>query len=489
MQHVARSRLRISLALAGLVAALALTSISIWGITARSKGGATKGASEPTATTPTEPSFDVLTQVTRLNETVGSPARTPSATVQAVRKALAAGDVAAARGDWPIAQLYWLNAITRSPGELEPLRHYVQAVLNRGDATNTDLDRLNSTLELASYQVDPDDLPRLLEWMNQVETRRAQLNEREREAEGIDISEAEDSLIRLMAIEMTPATDLKESERVSRVVDELTETRRILDEAGRDDLADECRMLQHRWERYGRVLSTCRFIDECLTKLETLDPTSQTAVVMVQAAENALTGFWGEPLDDLPRDLQARVLGSPDGAIGYAQRIQDQVETISAARSQPILARIKEIAARTTPDDLPKWQDHIEQRQADLREINNLLVQISSRPLMEAAQKEQETVAQQIQEYRQKQFDAYQQWAVNCLAAAFNDWNANKKKYWNMLVDNNVHQIDESLLSPPVARLYQDIAGKVLGKFSADLFVKYHIVTSKPNMKQKLENF
>lgn len=247
MQHVTRSRFRISLALAGLVAVLALTSISIWGITAWSKGGATKGASEPTATTPTEPSFDVLTQVTRLNETVGSPARTPSAAVQAVRKALAAGDMAASRGDWPIAQLYWLNAITRSPGELEPLRHYVQAVLNRGDATNTDLDRLNSTLELASYQVDPDDLPRLLEWMNQVETRRTQLNEREREDEEIDISETEDLLVHLMSIEMTPATDLKESERVSRVVDELTETRRILDEAGRDNLADECRMLQHRF--------------------------------------------------------------------------------------------------------------------------------------------------------------------------------------------------------------------------------------------------
>ena len=243
-------------------------------------------------------------QIDELKRLVRQVVRMPMRAGCRTRDRLGAGGDS--QGAMELGEIYLVNSITNAPGDVGCLTDYATIVLERSDPPLGAIDRLSSMLQLAAYQVDPDDVSTVSSLIDKAEQARRRILESHAgggQAAGGDsrsdwtrLSHVDPNLWRDQA---SLSAHLQGLEFISK-----------LDEQGDPpaDLKSKAVGEFLRWTDVSQALKQCSYIDNCLARLRKgEDLSSQRAVAIVQAAENATPAFWGLNAESLPAELAKKI--------------------------------------------------------------------------------------------------------------------------------------------------------------------------------------
>lgn len=407
-------------------------------------------------------------EVEELNRTVRQLARAPANAPDA-RRAIGLAREAIGKGQWDLGQIYLANAITNSPRDLDCIREYASVVLERDGAPIDAVDRLSSMLQLAAYQVDSaqvQEVSSLIERAEQV--RKRLLGSQVASAGNADF----DPRAEWDRLATAPPDLWKDPAGLSARLQALEDFMSRLDEHA--DRSPEIRAKAvsefRRWTEVSQAVRQCGYVEQCLRRLQDgEDLASQRAVAVVQAAENALPAFWGLDARQFPAELRATI-------DRYPQTIQDLVGRIGKARSGPVLDQIRQALAGDVAEERP-WQDKCQKIEGQIQRAQHLVVQLSSADAMKEAQGLIEERTKLLRKLRNKQFSDYQQWVINRCSMTFEHYmtynlGLSEGDARQVFRENKLGEIDQSLLSPEVARAFNDILGKLIGEMGPRALVR-----------------
>jgi hypothetical protein len=426
-------------------------------------------------------------QIRELSRAVNRIARSP-ADSQDAERAVARGRDAIQQGRWELGQLYFVNAATNAPRDLGHLTAYASAILGKDGAPIDALDRLSSVLQLAAYQVDSGDVPGVLALIEMVE--QARKRTLTADGGGEKQSGARDLVGQWERLSKADAGLWKDTSRLASHVKALEDLISAADEQDdaptglRTKAADELL----RWSEIAQTVKQCGYIDACLDRLrQGEDPSSQRAVAIIQAAENALPGFWGVSPSALPAGLKAKV-------DGYPERIQALVREIGNARSAAVLKQVRDgLDGEATRTEGQSWQEKCLAIENQLKGAQRLVVQLISADALAEAQKLVEKRTEDLKRCRNNQYYEYQSWVIKKCDAAFRSYmvyrlglsEADARKVFK---EHALAEVDQSLLSPEVSRVFNDVLGKLMAELGPEA-----LVTSEKEMgtttKKRLEDF
>lgn len=425
-------------------------------------------------------------EVSELRRAVNLLARLP-ANSQDAQASVDLGSEAIRRGRWDLGQLYFVNAVTNAPRHVGHLDAFATAVLGKGDAPLDALERLSSVLQLAAYQVDSGDVPAVLALIERVEQARKRTLERDADGKGpkkeVDLPGQLERLAKVDPdIWKKPhqlAAQLKALEGFVTDLDEL--------EPPQPELAAKAAAEFVRWSEIAQAAKQCAFIDGCLERIgKGEDLSTQRAVAVVQAAENALPTFWGLSPSVLPADLRAKV-------DGYPCRIQSLVEEIGRSRSASVLKQIHAgLAGDANKGPGKKWQDKCKEIEEQLKKAQELAMQLSSTAAMSEAQKCIKERSDELRRCRNNQYYEYQKKVIEMCDGAFKECQRSifnsEKNARDIFSRHFLARIDQSLLSPEVSRIFNDVLGKLTGQMGPGALVNTEREMG-TSAKMKLEDF
>lgn len=397
-------------------------------------------------------------------------------------------EMARSKNESELARFYLMNAVARQPGNISLLARLADWTAGQEGAGLEELDRVQSVLQLAAYQVDPGEIPRVLELVDKIDAAK------QGAIEGPGEIEPRDPGREWQELRQRAPGSVMDADAVAGYIEQLRGFAEGLagavTEADREREEEVARELS-RWGRIARVAGQCRYVDNCLAKLgEGADLSSQKSVSIVQAAENALPGFWGEDLAGFPEELISRI-------DSYPGTIQAKVAEIGAARSRPILAEIEAIAAKSLGEDEP-WEAWCKFREGQIKDVQSLMVQVSSQDGLQQAQSHLEKMGMALRKLRSGQHNKYQRWALETVKGAFDSYQGFRPSLNNLaftsedaekiLDETPLLQVDQSLLSPEVSRMYNDVIQKLFDTFSPEQLVAWEKKIGE-SAKKKLEDF
>ena len=425
-------------------------------------------------------------QIDELNRVINRLAKMP-ANAQDANTAIAMGKEAIRKGQWEVGQLYLVNAVTNSPRNLANLTEYTNTVLDGKDVPLDAIDRLSSVLQIAAYQVDSGDVASVMTLIERVE----QSRKRSLVNEGVTgPKQGTDLLTQWERISQVDPNIWKDLPKLSAHIKTLEDFLSTLDEQ-EDPLPELSTKVATELSRLSEVAQAakqCGYIDACLERLKKGgDLTSQRSVAIIQAAENALPSFWGLNLSALPPELKVKF-------DGYPERIQSLVKEIGNARSATILGQIRDILSVDASGGADRrWQAKCEIFDKQLKEAQSLAAQLTSTDALMEAQKLMEKRSSDLRRCRNDQYYEYQKWVIGRGEEAFQRFmgyrfGLSEGDARKVFSDAKLAEVDQSLLTPEVARIFND----VLGKLMAELGPEALVATEKgmgTTIKKKLEDF
>ena len=254
------------------------------------------------------------------------------------------------------------------------------------------------------------------------------------------------------------------------------------------------------------------YCESCLTRLRELDGAGRSdtelAVSVAQAAETAAAGLWG--LDPARLDPAVRERGD-----GLPDRIAGAAAKIAAARSGPHLeaARVALTRARTAApparDDAGPLTERIEHVTRQFEIARDRLSRVTDDGMTDAAGAVLAGFADLLAEVRRERVDAYNSWAVQRVRRAYydleyeqgswNEGNVSERDARKVFIgkgrgkeeDNRGHlaEVDQTLLTPEVARIYNDVVGQLVAEMSPGAVVASETEMADPDWKRHLDEF
>jgi hypothetical protein len=400
-------------------------------------------------------------EIAELRRVVNRLARLPADGGDA-EASVSMGREAIREGRWELGQLYFMNAATNAPRHFGHLDAFATAVLEKGDVPLDALERLSSVLQLAAYQVDSGDVPAVLSLIEKGErSRKASLERNVNPDKGGDDLSGE-----WRGLKGVDPAIWREPSRLAAHLKALEEFISDLEE--REDavpaLKSEATVELVRWSMVAQAAKQCAFVDGCLARLDKgADLSTQRAVALVQAAENAIPALWGIEGSALPPELRVKI-------DEYPGRIETLAKEIGHARSVSVLVKIRDLLAggASEPADL-KWQDKCSKIEGQLKEVQKIAAQLPSTDAILEAQKLIEDRSSKLRDYRNKQYFAYQKWVIDSCDGAFKEYmtytlDPNDEAAQGIIDRYSLTKVDQSLLSPEVTRIFNDVLGKLIGK-------------------------
>jgi hypothetical protein len=253
-----------------------------------------------------------------------------------------------------------------------------------------------------------------------------------------------------------------------------------------------------------QAIQKIKFIEICLAKLNNEKKSnrlnSDFCVSLIQAAEATLPTLYGLTIEDsrMPTEIKIKINELPTQCKLF-------VNEISKVRSLVVFEQIKDLvkegklidpAAKNAQDGYvyPKWQDSALAIEKVLKKIQTKLAEISSSEVVENAALEISFLQEKLNAIRRSQYREYQLNALSCLREAFVFYNSYKwtnlgdVKAFTALKENNIYHIDLALISPDVARCYNDIVPKLLAQMYPARLPEWYSLCS-TETKWKLEDF
>lgn len=366
--------------------------------------------------------------------------------------------------DLPLARLYCMNAINHSPTQKKYFERLVE-VANRSNLnTAGDWEQIRAALEIGLYQVSAEDVLELRKLLAGVLIQIGRLEEDEHLAQLAQIKEqTEDALSTLRQGEL--CLDRVLARTGSARLQLLRERDRIIQELDKGVLSDgDASWVEHEDLATRTLMEYCeyvRVIDEYLSKAEAYlkgDCTNMGSVsVLVHMASQVLGQAWAIDVNSLPKDFVADLHD-------YARRIEDLELKFNRAKSQPAIDAIKSLLAKMEVLQVASpYQRKIEAIELGMAAIVTHMSQVYD----SAARVELENALRQITNKlglcRQAQYKAYQEWAIERCDAGmkrYKEWMRVDIVDAEEVINNYLIEIDSTLLTPDVGRLYQDVLGK-----------------------------
>jgi hypothetical protein len=418
------------------------------------------------------------------------------------------GQEAIRKGNLQMGELYLINAVTNAPRDVELLTNYTDTLVGRNDAVPaTSLERLTSLLELASYQVDPASIPAVVSLLEKARARLAEVQKQAAEAEvSSEAKDTEPLAERWKALAAVETSDFwndsAQLEAHLRALQSLIDELAVSNDPANAKLQETVQAQLARWAETAQALRLSKYVDSCLAKLDGKQVAigSEAAVSIVQAAENSLPGFWGVDLSKLPESLRTKVVGYPDA-------VKQKVNTIADARSAPILAEIRNLVSSANDQAISALAKHPQKSPFPGKEMEKVCnssqqlikaaqqkaIRITSEAAVTQAQAEIEKLTDTLSKLRQEQYRRYQVAVIDKCDAAFRAYN----EYWTVdkaearkeFMKQGFATVDQSVLSPEVGRLFNDVLNKLMPRMKPEDLVKSEEEMSKVEGKIKLEDF
>jgi oligoendopeptidase F len=193
--------------------------------------------------------------------------------------------------------------------------------------------------------------------------------------------------------------------------------------------------------------------------------------------------------------------------VGYPDAVKQKVNTIADARSAPILAEIRNLVSSANDQAISALAKHPQKSPFPGKEMEKVCnssqqlikaaqqkaIRITSEAAVTQAQAEIEKLTDTLSKLRQEQYRRYQVAVIDKCDAAFRAYN----EYWTVdkaearkeFMKQGFATVDQSVLSPEVGRLFNDVLNKLMPRMKPEDLVKSEEEMSKVEGKIKLEDF
>jgi len=394
-------------------------------------------------------------------------------------------------GDVSLAKLYCMNAINHSPTKKLYFEKLVEISDKAGEETRDDLEQIKSALELGLFQVASADVPTMRDVLASVMEKIGNLDANAISARQEDEKLTIDETLKLLRGGELCYESVIATSGVARVA--LLQRRLVsLQELNKDSLAsndvawveEQNAKTRASLEYYGLVDSA----DGYLTRAEKLlgsDSSKLGAVnLMVQTASQSLSQALGLDPAVLPI-LAAEELQS------LTKRIEAIELRFNKIKSESVAVEVRALIAKVDSIEVDApYQGKIESIDASLAEITQKLGAVYDVDMRNSLEREIKIVSAKLGQCRQAQYKAYQSWAIDRCDAGmkkYRSWHRVDIVDAEYVVYNYLVDIDSTLLSPDVTRLYQDVLGKQFAELK-DHTVKVEIDLAK-HKKRQLSDF
>lgn len=402
-------------------------------------------------------------------------------------------------GDQKLAAYIYLNLINKFPDQISILTEYASFISNQEKINVQELDELSNLLMISVFKVPVGEVKKVLDLAQQIGAQKEKLSAKldvPKDDESKDVEIESEKLLK--QVEIFPGDETK----LKKLLDGLNENREVLNPNSAklkfiEKAANDCSELY-------QAIQKIKFIEICLAKLNNEKKSnrlnSDFCVSLIQAAETTLPTLYGLTIEDgrLPIEIKAKINELPS-------QCKLLVSEISKVRSLVVFEKIKDLvaegkliepSAKNAQDGYvyPKWQDSALAVEKVLKKIQSKLAEISSSEVVENAALEISFLQEKLNAIRRSQYREYQLNALFHLREAFVFYNT--FKWTNLgdvnaltaLKDNNIYHIDLALLSPDVARCYNDIVPKLLAQMYPTSLPEWYKLCS-TETKWKLEDF
>lgn len=367
--------------------------------------------------------------------------------------------------DRKLAAFLYLNLIGKNPADFEMLEEYVKFVSESEAITKQELDELYSLVMVSVFKVPAVQVKKVLDMAQKIQTKRDDIAKKEAgevKANPRDLVADADRLLR-----QADPPPIGESALRKMILD----GNNLMGEF--DQESQKYKELEALVEEISIVVQAVQkkeYIEACLKRLESESLDSDFALSIIQAAESTLPTLYGLkiPASRMPPGLKKAIDGLPT-------IVKSSVEKISAKRSEKTLDELRKnvIELLAIPHDKPNgsWEKVAKLIEEKAKTVQSKISGITSSTTVSAAALEVIKVQDRLNLVRRNQYNAYQLWAVGQLNQAFVQYNRYKwtspggNVAWNILINNKIETIDIGLMSPDVARCYNDIVPKLLAQF------------------------
>lgn len=367
--------------------------------------------------------------------------------------------------DRKLAAFLYLNLIGKNPADFEMLEEYVKFVSESEAITKQELDELYSLVMVSVFKVPAVQVKKVLDMAQKIQTKRDDIAKKETgevKANPRDLVADADRLLR-----QADPPPIGESALRKMILD----GNNLMGEF--DQESQKYKELEALVEEISIVVQAVQkkeYIEACLKRLESENLDSDFALSIIQAAESTLPTLYGLkiPASRMPPGLKKAIDDLP-------MTVKSSVEKISAKRSEKTLEELRNLVNEllAIPHDMPDgtWENLAKKIEEKAKVIQAKLSGITSAASIGSAAAEVVKVQERLNKVRRNQYNAYQLWAVGQLNQAFIEYNRyvisspTENAAWNILIGNKIESIDIGLMSPDVARCYNDIVPKLLAQF------------------------
>ena len=394
---------------------------------------------------------------------------------------------ALADGDFALAKIYCMNAINHSPTKELYFKKLREISDKSGDETRDELEQLKGALELGIFQVAADDvlgmrnmLAGVIEKLNKMDAV-ARLS---REEEEKIASDKALTSLREGGLSYDSVIGANSEERLALLQRRLV-TLRDLDKTRL--AANDVAWVEEQDARTRASLeyfSLVNSIESNLLRAEKLledDPSKLGSVnVMVQTASQLLSQALGIEMASPTATAQNKLQS-------FAKRIEAIEIKFNKIKSKSAIAEVHSLIAKAEEMEVEApYQEKIDSIGEILLMISQKMARVFDLDERNSLENEIKKVSSKLGECRQAQYKAYQSWAIDrCNAGMdkYRSWTRVDIVDAEEVVYNYLIEIDSTLLSPDVARLYQDVLGKQFAELK-DHTVKVEIDLAKYSKKQ-----
>lgn len=392
-------------------------------------------------------------------------------------EAVSLAKAALAANDRSLAKIYYLSAVNHAPSDFTILQEFSKLVLDDKGATAEDASRLKSVLQVSLYQIPPGRIANTLTLLTEtLRKEEAILTAQTPKSVPVNWQERFELLVKTNLLTKVWFDGKALTDRWQR----MNEIQESVREEGSN--ASLLKRVEHEAELTQRVLVAarlCQTLDVILRSLDSASGKPEMMVSLLQTAEGTLGQVWGVDRLGWPEELSSKVEQ-------YPTNIQIRVDQIAEERSREALATVKEELEKAKSDKSTNRSSDVGgpfQRKSKHYERCLTKAADAARGITAARlRKESELYLQEIGKLitvaKRNQFDAYQRWVIGLCADAFGrfdsswfamDITTRSNVKARMFFDNSgFARVDQSLLAPETAHLFNDILAKLTMKMNGN---------------------
>ena len=409
------------------------------------------------------------------------------AVVQAMKKA----QEALARNDTALAKLYLLNAINHAPHNTACLFEYYKLCKQKSDSmSEQEWGQFRNILELAIYQIPPeeiekiqalyDDVVKFMDSRSIAAAKRAEVDQKEKIKYSLqELQTGKYAWNKL--IDKNSSIDLNLIQERLALCNEL---RNVVED---DSLINE---ELNRTVAVFSGLSQIKVVEATLKNakdsLSVSPPNLNSANAQLQTARNGLSQIWNIDYSLVPAEIKKRATDLVDHIASLEKNYNKLKSEPACKRIDNTIAEIENIS-RKGGEFTPRIKAITEK----LQEIGTGMREITDADTFKNYEKKITRAGNILQDLQRDRYKKYQRWAIKQCYDGFttySKWKVVTAKGAKWIIDGYLIKIDPSLLSPPVAELYNNVLQKQFAELRTGDLVDYQTGIA-THTKMSLEDF